>query len=100
MVVPGHLHRRDDSGLAERPARLVGRVHQNGYVVGGTDRRRRDERELVAQLAGVLDDADDRPSATAERELRADPKLEAFRDSIGDRNLIRPRRVAATAERE
>ena len=64
---------------------------------GAPGGRRGDERELVAQLARVLDDADDGPATAVEREGRPDLEPQELRDAVGDRDLAGARRVAAPA---
>ncbi len=54
-------------GLAEGVDRAFAGVNQNRDVVGRPRGRGRYQRELVTQLARVLDDADDRPPTAVER---------------------------------
>ena len=63
-------------------------------------RRGRDESELVAQLARVLDDAHDGPSPAVEGQGRPDLEPQRLRHPVGDGDLAWPHRVAAASERE
>ena len=63
-------------------------------------RRGRDESELVAQLARVLDDADDGPSPAVEGQGRPDLEPQRLRHPVGDGDLAGPHRVATASERE
>ena len=66
----------------------------------GAGGRGRQERELVAQLARVLDDADDGSATAVERQGRADPKTKSLGNPVGDGNLAGTLGVAAPAEGE
>ncbi len=84
VVAPGDLGTREGRwGVRPTPEegleRLVGRVDEDAHVVRGARGRGRDERELVAQLARVLDDPHDRPPLTVERQGRADVELQKRR---------------------
>ena len=63
--------------------------------------RRGDERELVAQLARVLDEADDRPRGGRRAPAIAPiSSRSSVGDAVGDSDLVGAPRVAAPAERE
>ena len=73
-VVADPLEPAKPEPSARDPGRIrstVARVEQNRDVVRRARGRGRDERELVAQLARVLDDADDRPAPPSS--ARVDP---------------------------
>ena len=59
-----------------------------------------DERELVAELARVLDDADHGAATAVERQRRADLEPQQLSDTVGDGDLTVGRRIAAPADRE
>ena len=69
-------------------------------MVCGARGRRRDERELVAELARVLDDPDDLPSPAVEGQGRTDFEPEEVGHAVGDGDLAGSGRVAAPAESE
>ena len=62
--------------------------------------RRRDERELVAQVTWVLDDADDRPATAVEGKRLPDLEPQERSHAIGDGDFVGCVRVAASAERQ
>ena len=86
-------------GAIEGFARCSVRLGEHADPVR-TRGRGRDERELVAQLARVLDDADDRPSPPVERQDRSHPQSQRRRDPVRDGHLVGAGRIAASAERE
>ena len=86
-------------GAIERLARRSARLDEHGDPVRARGRGR-DESELVAQLARVLDDADDRPSSPVERQGRSDPQSQRLCNPVGDGDLTGAGRVAASAECE
>ena len=59
-----------------------------------------DKGELVAQIAWVLDDADDRPATAVEVERLPDLEPEERGHAVGDGNFVGSVRVAASAERQ
>ena len=59
-------------------------------MVGRARERGRDESELVAELARVLDDADDSPPNTVEREGRSELEPQQVRHAVRDGDLARP----------
>ena len=62
--------------------------------------RRGDERELVAQIAWVLDDADDGPAMAVEGKRLPELEPEDRGHAVGDGDLARACRIAASAERK
>src|SRR5262245_46677334 len=65
-----------------------------------SDRGGSHERELVAQLPRVLDDADDSPRSPVERERRSEVQPDHSTDTDGDSYLAGAAPIAPATERE
>ena len=101
---PAKADRSPACGIQEGVDPGVGRfgagVDQHRDPVRCPGGRGGDERELVAQIAGVLDDADDGPAAAVERERLPGLEPEDRGHAVGDGDLARACGVAASAQRE
>ena len=71
------------------------RVDQDRDGVAAPRGRGRDQGELVAQLTGVLDDADDGPATAVEGQRLSDLEREEVGHTVGDGDLAGALRVAA-----
>ena len=90
------LHEGVDPGVD----RFGAGIDQHRDLVRCPGGRGRDERELVAQIAWVLDDADDGPAAAVEGERLPELEPEDRGHAVGDGDLARACRVAASAQRK
>ncbi len=75
-------------------------VDEDRDVIRSSCRRGGDERELVAQIAWVLDDADDRPATAVEGKRLPDLEPQERGHAVGDGSFVGSVRVAASAERQ
>ena len=91
---------RHQEGVDPAVDRFGAGVHQHRDVVRCSRERRGDKCELVAQIAWVLDDADDGPPMAVERKCLPELEAEDSGHAVGDGDLARPVRIAASSERE
>ena len=75
-------------------------VDEDRDVIRPSRGRGGDEGELVAQIAWVLDDADDRPATAVEGKRLPDLEPQERGHAVGDGNFAGSVRVAASAERQ
>ncbi len=78
----------------------MARVGENGDVLRRPRQQRGDEGELVAEIEWVLDDADDGPPPPVVIERPPSLHVPELRHTLGEGDLSRPGRVAATLEPE
>ena len=104
LAVPAVLGAGEGRSLGQRldegVDRVGARVHQDRDVLRRPSGRWGDQRELVAELARVLHDADDLAPNPVERQRQPDPEPQQPRHAVGDGDLAGARREAATAQRE
>ena len=75
-------------------------VDEDRDVIRSSRGRGGDQRELVAQVTWVLDDADDRPATAVEGNRQPDLEPQERGHAVGDGYFVGSARVAASAERQ